>query len=70
MSTIGILAAIAIAVLGMAMMAKGAGRQAPSPVVDLSPTPVDEAVRILARRYARGEISFDEFEHMVALLRD
>jgi uncharacterized membrane protein len=32
-------------------------------------SPVDEAERILARRYAAGEITFDEYNRMLAILR-
>lgn len=32
-------------------------------------SPLDEAERILARRYSRGEITFDEYERMMTLLR-
>lgn len=32
-------------------------------------TPLDEAERILARRYARGEISAEEYDRMLAVLR-
>lgn len=32
-------------------------------------SPLDEAQRILARRYARGQITYDEYLRMTALLR-
>lgn len=32
-------------------------------------SPLDEAERVLAFRYARGEISFDQYERMRVLLR-
>lgn len=32
-------------------------------------SPLDEAERVLASRYARGEITFDEYERMSTLLR-
>lgn len=32
-------------------------------------SPVDEAERILARRYVRGEITTEEFDRMMVILR-
>ena len=32
-------------------------------------SPVDEAERVLSRRYARGVISADEYDRMMAILR-
>jgi uncharacterized membrane protein len=32
-------------------------------------SPVDEAERVLSRRYARGSISADEYDRMMAILR-
>jgi uncharacterized membrane protein len=32
-------------------------------------SPVDEAERVLSRRYARGRISSDEYDRMMAILR-
>jgi uncharacterized membrane protein len=32
-------------------------------------TPADEAERILARRYVRGEITTEEFDRMMVILR-
>lgn len=32
-------------------------------------SPLDEAERILAKRYARGRITADEYERMTAILR-
>jgi uncharacterized membrane protein len=32
-------------------------------------SPIDEAERVLARRYARGTISADEYDRMMAVLR-
>jgi uncharacterized membrane protein len=32
-------------------------------------SPVDEAERILAQRYAKGEITADEYNRMLAILR-
>jgi len=32
-------------------------------------SPLDEAERILAARYARGEISPQEYQHMLVILR-
>lgn len=34
-----------------------------------APSPVDEAERILARRYARGEIDSEQYRRMLAILR-
>lgn len=43
-------------------MAGRRGSTAPS-------SPVDEAERILAKRYARGEISPEQFDRMLVILR-
>jgi uncharacterized membrane protein len=32
-------------------------------------SPVDEAERVLSRRYARGSITADEYDRMMAILR-
>ncbi len=32
-------------------------------------SPVDEAERIIARRYARGEITAEEYDRMLVILR-
>jgi uncharacterized membrane protein len=32
-------------------------------------SPVDEAERVLSRRYARGAINADEYDKMMAILR-
>jgi uncharacterized membrane protein len=32
-------------------------------------SPVDEAERLLARRYAKGQINADEYERMLVILR-
>ena len=32
-------------------------------------SPVDEAERIISRRYARGEITAEEYERMLVILR-
>jgi len=32
-------------------------------------TPIDEAERILSHRYARGEITAEEYERMLVILR-
>lgn len=41
----------------------------PAPRVAHNSSPLDEAERILSRRYARGEIDFEEYDRMRALLR-
>ena len=33
------------------------------------PSPVDEAERIIAHRYARGEITAEEYDRMLVILR-
>jgi uncharacterized membrane protein len=40
----------------------------PAPIVH-GTSPLDEAERILARRYATGEITSDEYDRMLAILR-
>jgi len=48
------------------------GASATSPAMRPTPgrtTPIDEAERILAGRYARGEISYEEYGRMVSVLR-
>jgi uncharacterized membrane protein len=42
-------------------------RTAAAPMHEVSP--VDEADRILAHRYARGEITFEQYDRMRCLLR-
>ena len=63
----------AIGILGLAALAL-VSRQRNRVTVALStlsrPTsPVDEAERVLARRYARGVITADEYRRMMAILR-
>ena len=41
----------------------------PMPGATRSSSPLDEAERILSRRYARGEISFEEYDRMLVILR-
>lgn len=60
--------ATAIALTGVVVLAARTGQHDSRPV-PIPRSPLDEAERILARRYARGEITFEEFERMMALLR-
>jgi hypothetical protein len=45
----------------------GQGECTTAPAV--TPSPLDEAERILSRRYARGQITFEEYRRMNAVLR-
>jgi uncharacterized membrane protein len=64
-STLGVLALAALWVLG-----RERGRVAVAVATLSHPSsPVDEAERVLSRRYARGAISSDEYDRMMAILR-
>jgi uncharacterized membrane protein len=64
-TTIGVLAFAALWLVG-----KGRGRLAVAVTTLSRPaSPVDEAERVLSRRYARGAISADEYGRMMAILR-
>lgn len=65
MTTTLIVSITLIAAAALAVAAGRAGDRAPAPLR----SPLDEAERILARRYARGEITFREYGRMVAVLR-
>lgn len=60
---VGLTAAAAVAIVG-----HREGALAPSTAAH-GTSPIDEAERILARRYAVGEISAEEFERMLIILR-
>jgi uncharacterized membrane protein len=63
--TMGILAALAVAsiVLSVALSRRD------STMLASAHTPLDEADHILAQRYARGEISLDEYHRTRSILR-
>jgi uncharacterized membrane protein len=64
-ATLGVLALAALGVVG-----KRRGRLAVAVTTLSRPvSPVDEAERVLSRRYARGAISADEYDRMMAILR-
>lgn len=54
-------------VLSELITARAASHAAPRRCV--APTPVDEAERILTGRFARGEITFEEYDRMRTILR-
>ncbi len=60
----------ALAFAALLAVGRGRGRLAVA-VSSLSrpDSPVDEAERVLSRRYARGAISADEYDRMMAILR-
>jgi uncharacterized membrane protein len=59
------------AVAAVAIVSHGESVLAGARTVSTKPatTPVDEAERILARRYARGEITAEEYDRMLVILR-
>jgi uncharacterized membrane protein len=59
-----------IAVAALLVLGRERGRLAVA-VTSLSrpASPVDEAERVLSRRYARGAITADEYSRMIAILR-
>jgi uncharacterized membrane protein len=64
-ATLGFVAFVALWVIG-----RGRGRLAVAATTFSRPTsPVDEAERVLARRYARGAITAHEYARMMAVLR-
>ena len=64
-AALGVLAVAALWVVG-----RERGRLAIAVTAFSRPTsPVDEAERVLSRRYARGAISADEYHRMMAILR-
>lgn len=65
---------VSIAVLGLSAIAAVAilGRREDSLATTRpvrSASPIDEAERILSRRYARGEITAEEYDRMLVILR-
>jgi uncharacterized membrane protein len=64
-TTLGVLAIAALWAVG-----RGRGRLAVAVTTLSRPaSPVDEAERVLSRRYARGSISAEEYDKMMAILR-
>jgi uncharacterized membrane protein len=63
----------ALAVLGLAVLlvlGRERGRLAVAVTSFSRPSsPLDEAERVLSRRYARGAITADEYSRMIAILR-
>ena len=62
----GLTALAAVAIVGHrdgAFVGTGAARSV------RSTSPVDEAERVLAHRYAKGEISAEEYDRMLVILR-
>lgn len=62
------LLAVVVAALWQSRRISALARTAPARV-RRPMSPVQEAERILARRYARGEIGLDEYRRMLAILR-
>lgn len=65
---IGLALALCFAALA-AFFLIGAGSATPAPRRAVGATPLDEAERILAERYARGRIGPEEYQRMLAVLR-
>jgi uncharacterized membrane protein len=63
--------ALGIAIVAMALVAYASARSGKTEYAEVARTDaaLDEARRVLASRYARGEITFDEYERMCSLLR-
>lgn len=66
----GLIAALTL-LIAVATIVSGAGHlsRRPAPRAVRSNSPLDEAERILSRRYARGEITFEEYDRMLVILR-
>ena len=67
-----VLSAALIACLSLALVGRMNGVFADAPtqrIPNESMSPLDEAERIVAYRYAKGEISPDEYVRMLAILR-
>ena len=69
LAMIGVIVFTAVAAIMIASRREGslAGHAFASPVRGSSP--LDEAERILARRYARGEITAEEYDRMLVIVR-
>ena len=64
-AVIGLTAIAAVAIVGH----RDGAIAGPHPAHVRGATPVDEAERILAQRYARGEITNEEYDRMMVILR-
>ena len=66
----GLIAALT-SLFAVVTIVTGAGHlsRRPMPGATRSSSPLDEAELILSRRYARGEISFEEYDRMLVILR-
>lgn len=66
LSVIGLTAAMALVIVGQRSGQLAAAQHAPTL---RSRSPIDEAERILAHRYAKGDISAEEYDRMLSILR-
>ena len=65
-AVIGLTAIAAVAIVG----SRDGALAGPRPAhINRGMTPVDEAERILAQRYAKGEITPEEYDRMLVILR-
>jgi uncharacterized membrane protein len=65
MLVLGVTAIAAVAIVG----SRDASFAGPTPARVRATSPVDEAERILAQRYAHGEITPEEYDRMLVILR-
>jgi uncharacterized membrane protein len=63
---IGLTAASAVIIVGQRSGSFAAVHHAP---INRAKSPVDEAESILAHRYAKGEVTAEEYDRMLAILR-
>lgn len=63
----GLTGVAAMLIVGGQHLALSGGRV--SAIASSPASPLDEAERILARRYAKGEITPDEYSRMLSILR-
>lgn len=66
LSVIGLTAAMALVIVGQR---SGQLATAPHTPSIRSKSPIDEAERILAHRYAKGDITAEEYDRMLSILR-
>lgn len=67
-TVVGISALVAFATLSLIFRANST-LATTAPVPSRPSTPLDEAERILARRYATGEITAESYERMLVIVR-
>ena len=65
LAIIGLTAVVAVAIAGR----RDGALAGASPTRVRTNSPVDEAERILAHRYAKGEVTAEEYDRMLTILR-